>query len=333
MYEDTLRKHLNEIIDNLGVEDRDLMKKYKNYKLEISDKHLKSRLGCYYPTTMKIKLTRYSLEKNANNVCVALHELAHHLDHCDRGCSAHDKEFYKEYRRLIYSALDLEKITKEEMAEMSKIASDYNKVMKILSEYKRKEPIINKSKELMYELNVQGVSEKDRRLISHGYTYNQRRKTWFKIISPKTVDYEKKVLNFLGISSYQLKDANKIQMLDDEQEFMNYQKDLAERKQLIIEKTEKEYVQLKRYLQRLIEQGFEFNELKQQLEGRDLPLENDTPAFRFRYVTLAGTLFNKKDKIELGDRFDIYEYRENDSQCVLQNVTIDGVKEAVEQIR
>ncbi len=219
------------------------------------------------------------------------------------------------------------------MAEMSKIASDYNKVMKILSEYKRKEPIINKSKELMYELNVQGVSEKDRRLISHGYTYNQRRKTWFKIISPKTVDYEKKVLNFLGISSYQLKDANKIQMLDDEQEFMNYQKDLAERKQLIIEKTEKEYGQLKRYLQRLIKQGFEFNELKQQLEGRDLPLENDTPAFRFRYVTLAGTLFNKKDKIELGDRFDIYEYRENDSQCVLQNVTIDGVKEAVEQIR
>ena len=333
MYEDTLRKHLNEIIDNLGVKDRDLLKQYKNYKLEISDKHLKSRLGYYYSATMKIELTRYSLEKNANNVCTALHELAHHLDYCDRANVAHDKEFYREYRRLIYSALDLEKITIEEMAEMSKIASDYNKVMKILSEYKRKDPVINKNKDLMYELNIQGVGEEDKRLIPHGYTYNQRRKTWFKTISPKTVDFEKNVLNYLGISSYQLKDANKIHLLDDEQEFMNYQKDLSERKQLIIEKSQKEYRRLKSYLQRMIDQGFEFDELKDQLEGRDLPLENNTPAFKFRYITLAGTLVNKGDKIELGDRFDIYEYRENDSQCVLQNVEIKNLEEAVKQIR
>ena len=114
---------------------------------------------------------------------------------------------------------------------------------------------------------------------------------------------------------------------------MNYQKDLSERKQLIIEKSQKEYRRLKSYLQRMIDQGFEFDELKDQLEGRDLPLENNTPAFKFRYITLAGTLVNKGDRIELSDRFDIYEYRENDSQCVLQNVEIKNLEEAVKQIR
>ena len=86
---------------------------------------------------------------------------------------------------------------------------------------------------------------------------------------------------------------------------MNNKKDLAERKQLIVEKTQKENGQLIRYLQRMTDQGFEFDELKMQLGGRDLLLENNTPAFRFRYVTPAGTLVNKDGRIKLCDRFDI----------------------------
>ena len=54
MYEDTLRRHLDEIIDNLGVEDPDAVRKYKNFKLEISDKNLRSRNGAYFPKEMSL---------------------------------------------------------------------------------------------------------------------------------------------------------------------------------------------------------------------------------------------------------------------------------------
>lgn len=333
MYEDTLRRHLDEIIDNLGVEDPDVVRKYKNFKLEISDKNLRSRNGAYFPKEMKIQITRHSQARNANNVKTALHELAHHLDHCDRNHSAHDKEFYRQYRRLLYSALDLGKISLDEMMEMAHTSSDYNKVMKILNEYVPNDPIIKQNEEFMYELNVSGIEETDPRLIAYGYKYNQRRKTWFRKVLPESVDFEKDVLNSLGVTEFQLKDANTIQMLDDEAEYMRYEHELKERKENIIKRSQVEYRQLSNYISKMVANGFDFDALHDNLSGFSVVQENGEESFRFRYITLVGTIIGKENKITLSDIFDIYEYRDDYAAMVLQNVKISDVAAAVAALR
>ena len=332
MYEKTLRKHLNEIIDNLGIENEELVKKYKDFKLEITNRMYKSKSGDYNKKTRKIRITQTSSHNNANEVSTALHELAHHLDNCNRKDTDHSKLFYDEFRKLIYSALDLDKISLEEMQEMNRSNSDYSKVQKILKEYERKDPIISKSNNLMYEINVFDLAADDPRLIAHGYQYNQRRKTWYRNIAPEAVELEKKLLEMLDLHDIQLKDANTIQMLDDEAEYMAYQKDLEDRKKTVLERSKKEYESLKIYINRMISNGFDFENLCSMLDGYP-DNSDDHESFRFRYITLAGTINNQGDQIKLEDKFDIYEYREKDSRLVLKNVNMNNIESEIQGLR
>lgn len=333
MYEDTLRQHLNDIIDNLGINDYETVRKYKNYRLEITDKSFSSKSGDYTYKTQKIRITKTSSHNNANEVCTALHELAHHLDNCNRGTSGHGPEFYREYRQLIYSALDLGKITVEELKSMNHSNTDYRKVMKILNEYVRKKPIIELDEPSMIEVNVSGLGEKDPTLIAHGYQYNQRRKTWYINVSPDLVEYEQDMLSRLGITQIQLKDANTIQMLDDEAEYLEQQKRLAERKETLLAKSKREYIHLKEYIHRLVESGYEYKDLKMILDGNTERGDDTEGSFRFRFITLAGQISGKEENVELSDLFDIYEYREKDCRLVLRNTNINDLEKAVAMLQ
>ena len=333
MYEKTLRRHLNEIIDNLGIEDPAVVKAYKSFKLEITNKTYKTKSGDYNLRTQKIRITQTASHNNANEVKTALHELAHHLDYCNRGTSGPGKEFYEQYRRLIYSALDLDKITLDEMREMNRSNSDYSKVQKILNEYVRKPAIARIQTELTYEINVPGLSAQDVRLVAYGYQYNQRRKTWYRNIAPNAIDFERMTLRSLGIEEIQLLDSNTIQMLDDEGEFMAYQKELAERKDSISKHSKQEFRNLTGYVGKLLNSGYEFTDLNEVLAGYSRKKEDNSESFRFRYITLEGTLIQDDQGIRLSDAFDVYEYRKKDALLVLRNVTVDNIDQALENLR
>ena len=331
MYEDTLRNHLNEIIDHLDTEDPELIRKYKNFKLEISNRVYKGKSGDYDRRTMKIRITITSSHNNANEVSTTLHELAHHINYCNGGQRGHGADFYSVFRELIYSALDLKKITLEEMKSMNRSNTDYSKVMKMLDEYEKRQLVKETDKRFEYEINVPGIAENDPQLIPYGYKYNQRRKTWYKNVDPELVEYEKEFLGMIGIDSLQLKDANQIQMLDDEAEYLNYQKSLSERKKTILERTQKEYGQLKKFIRKLIRNGFDYEDLRVLLDGY---AENGTenPSFRFRYITLGGEISSKEGNIELSDRVDIYEYRKKDCLLIMRDVSIDQISQEIETI-
>ncbi len=333
MYEKTLRRHLYEIIDNLGIEDPAVAKAYKSFKLEITNKTYKTKSGDYNYRTQKIRITQTSTHNNANEVKTALHELAHHLDYCNRGKSGHDEEFYAQFARLIYSALDLDKITLEEMREMNRSNSDYRKVQKILGAYERKPAIARRQTELTYEINVPGLAANDPRLFAYGYQYNQRRKTWYRNIAPNAIDFERTMLKSLGIEEIQLLDSNTIQMLDDEGEYMAYQKELAERKEAISKHSKEEFRNLTGYIGKLLNSGYEFEDLNDVLAGYGLKKEEEGESFRFRYITLAGTLIQDDHGIRLSDEFDVYEYRKKDALLVLHNVTVDNIDQQLESLR
>ena len=335
MYEDTLRRHLDEIIENLDFDDYDLKKKYKNYKLEISDKHLSSRNGCYFARTMTIQITRSSEEKNANNVKTTLHELAHHLDYINRGRTGHGKEFYEQYRKLIYSALDLNKITLTEMMEMTYNSTDYKKVMKILQEYERKPPRIELDEELIYEINVPGLGRKDSRMATHGYTYNQRRKTWFRQVGADTLNFEKRFLESLGISEFDIRDANTINMLDDEWEFLNNEKEKEARKKELTAKIRSEYSSMKGYIERMVQNGHGFDYIHTILSGSPVSKDDDgNETFEFNYITLCGRLTHKGDEIELSDTIDVFEFmKTKKAKLLFTQVNINNIEEIIKDLR
>ena len=56
---------------------------------------------------------------NANEVSTTLHDLAHHINFCNGGERGHGTDFYNVFRELIFSALDLKKITLQEMKNMN----------------------------------------------------------------------------------------------------------------------------------------------------------------------------------------------------------------------
>ena len=333
MYEDTLRRHLDEIIDNLGVEDPDLIRKYKNFKLEISNRIYASKSGDYDRRTMKIRITKTSSHNNANEVSTTLHELAHHINFCNGGERGHGTDFYNVFRELIFSALDLKKITLQEMKNMNRSNADYSKVMKMLNEYENRPSCRRSEEKFEYEINVPGIAENDPQLIPYGYKYNQRRKTWYKNVDSALVEYEKEFLGMIGIDSLQLKDANTIQMLDDEAEYLNYQKSLTERRKTILERTEKEYGQLKEFIGKLIRNGYDYDGLRTILDGTADNESKEKTSFRFRYITLGGELESKDGNIVLSDIFDIYEYREKDCVLVMRGADIRQINQALAEMK
>lgn len=216
MIEYVLRKHINEIIDNLDMSNEDLRKRYKWFKLEISNEFKKNSSGEYKTDEHKIIVYQTDNHINANEVCTILHELAHHCDLCNRGTINHQKEFYEMYRKLIYSALDLKKITKEEMVEMNYSNSDYRKVQKILDEYVEKSPRIKINDKNVADLHIYNCYEYKDILRRMGYHWNQRNKSWYKTIEITEIEMEVETLQSFGIKEYELADPNKIKLLRED---------------------------------------------------------------------------------------------------------------------
>lgn len=138
MLHQRLKKLLDDIIDvayaDLPQEKRERLKWFKVYVLP---KEKKRTGGMYYYHENKLEVYNPRLGSDFMAKTL-LHELSHRMSYCLNGDAGrgHGKEFYDEYRRLIYAALDMD-VLSEDTFNSDNWSSDQNKVRKIISEYER----------------------------------------------------------------------------------------------------------------------------------------------------------------------------------------------------
>ena len=109
--------------------------------------------------------------------------------------------------------------------------------------------------------------------------------------------------------------------------------DLEKRRESISRQSKEEFCNLKRYIDRLLRGGYEFAELNDILAGYSQKKTEGIESFRFRYITLAGTLIQDNQGIRLLDEFDVYEYRKKDATLVLRKATIENIDQALASLK
>ena len=128
-----IKNILCDIID-YAYPDDEKKENYKNFSIKLLKKENRTLNGYY---TYKGNSIRIMNPSNGNelNFKTCIHELSHHVDWCNRGCSGHGKEFYQHYRELLYAGLNMRLFTKEDFMTEKDRSNDRNKVQKILDEW------------------------------------------------------------------------------------------------------------------------------------------------------------------------------------------------------
>lgn len=155
---------------------------YFKFYIEIADRTAKSMYGYYKPKEKKIVVLN-TYRDDEDVLHTVLHELAHHIDYCNRKTSDHQKLFYDIYKKLLYAAMDMEIIHKDILLNVNSKASDYNKVKKIVSQYV---PHLKSYKKELWLVSIGNAYKYKDYLKEKGYHYNKNTTTWEK----EVLDYD-----------------------------------------------------------------------------------------------------------------------------------------------
>lgn len=221
----TLKKQIDKIIENAFYDiEEDKKKRYKWFKLVLSDTSFKSFSGRYIPAARTVEVYDIT-DQESNNISTLLHEVAHHIDYCNTiGGNGHQKEFYDIYIKLIYSALDLNKIKLEEFKKMKYRNTDYNKIQKILDKYVRQEPHIKINEDELIVIKISDGFDYKSDLFKLQYHWNKLTKTWDKEdINKEDLDNEKRQILNLGIKeeNIEVKESKTISLSKKAPNFTN----------------------------------------------------------------------------------------------------------------
>ena len=188
-----IKQKLCEVVDQAYAKDP-LLPRYKKFYVELIDKDLSSKHGDYNQKTHHIRIFNLYRDNSAI-IATTLHEVAHHIDWCNRGDTSHDAEFYVVFKKLLFAALDLGVFSKGSYLNAIRDSSDGNKVRKILSGYT---PNSNKKNQKM-KITIENGYEIRKILSDIGFRYNRQSKAWEKSVLPKDVTSEKKSLDALNV--------------------------------------------------------------------------------------------------------------------------------------
>lgn len=108
---------------------------YCNFNFFLLDRELKSKHGDYFGPERRIRIFNIKSRELVPLITTSIHELAHHIDYCNRGTSDHSSLFYEEYRTLIFAALDMDMISINDVLESRRDASDSVKLKLMVIEY------------------------------------------------------------------------------------------------------------------------------------------------------------------------------------------------------
>lgn len=183
----------------------DKKEQYKKMFVEMSNKTMKSMHGRYCSKDHHIVI--YNLYR-ADDAIVAttIHELAHHVDFCNRNTTDHKSEFYQVYAELLYAALDMKLFSIHGFLEATRDASDSNKVAMMISGYHPNDVGYKKDRVC---ISVFHCYEQREHLREIGYSYNGPNKTWEIEISQKDLENEENYLKNLNLK-YKIESASNI---------------------------------------------------------------------------------------------------------------------------
>ena len=197
-------KHLlNSIVDNAYSGSKKI-EDYKKFYVTMIDKDYKSKHGDYERKTHKIRV--FNLYRDDNLIIVTtIHELAHHIDTVNRSMSNHDDQFYKVYKTLLYTSLDMGIFSKEEFKKAVSDSSDRNKVVKMIAGYKPHDIGFKKGikKVICHNAYYERNTLKDR-----GFTYNSVNRTWEKEVPEEELEEITEMIEDLELK-YEVTDANR----------------------------------------------------------------------------------------------------------------------------
>lgn len=182
-----IRNVLLDIIQNTyeGKVDEGLYQKYRKFYLICSPKQVKSYAGQY---NMKERsITIVGLTRNPKHIVVTtIHELAHHIDNCNRGNTDHSSLFYEEYKKMLHTALNMRVFAPED-AECIKDVTDGKKVAKMIAEW---QPAYIPYRDEEMTVRVYNCFEQRNTLKERGYKWQAADKSWEKSISKETLETE-----------------------------------------------------------------------------------------------------------------------------------------------
>lgn len=226
-----LKQQLDSIIDyaykDASLESDPKLNTYKWYKIVFKNRKVKTFNGRYCSKGRIIEMYPKGYA-NENKYKTLIHELAHHIQfqkygkynpkyECsvlNEGIKAHGDEFYNEYQKLLYAALDLNILNYQDMINMPKNSDDYTKIQDMLSAYcptDSNNVNTEKSSKRIYCYN--SYNQKDS-LKENGYSYNVQIKAWHKPIEDGQVEKEKEYLQELGIKDSDIIIKDALTMLD-----------------------------------------------------------------------------------------------------------------------
>ena len=179
--------------------------KYLRFYVVISRHNMKTWHGRYWPSEHRIEI--YNLYRDdAAIVATTVHELAHHIDCCNRGDSDHSKEFYRVYKELLYGALDMKLFSKNEFLEANRDARDSQKVVKMITDYNAQDAGYKKDVQTIHVFNCFQLKEQ---LKERGYLWNPINKCWEKEVPVEDVSDEQNFLESVH-AEYEVNVNNRI---------------------------------------------------------------------------------------------------------------------------
>ncbi len=191
-----IKKYLNDIIDvAYAGASEDELRRYKGFKIKITPKELHTSSGVYHFSNRLIEIYNPSLGAKHMTKC-CLHELSHHIDHCQHGTSGHQKPFYGIYKKLIFASLDMGILEKNDFID--KFSSDRNKVIKMLDDY-HPHPVNYKKSDDGQIVKVFNCYDIKENLKDNKYYWNNLEQAWEK--ETDQISEEIRFLDELGVLS------------------------------------------------------------------------------------------------------------------------------------
>lgn len=207
------KKQLNDILDQVYADDKRLWL-YKKFVIECFDLDLKTRLGdCRHmpDRSSYIRIVCINSMPTASMFITVIHEVSHHIDYVQRGDSSHGQEFYAIHKKLLFAALDMGIVSKDDIHEWYKNAMSYskNKVYAFLDSYSP-HPIPYQTEDTT--IRISNAFNQKFELRRHGYYWNALNKSWDKDLYKNAVKEEIVWLKSIGLQNQQILCADKHMM-------------------------------------------------------------------------------------------------------------------------
>lgn len=200
-----LKYQMNDIIDIAYKDMPEKLSKMKRFSIYCTDKLLKTKLGdCRHNTDGSCRIRIFGIKDESFRAILitTLHEVAHHIDYILRGRSGHDSEFYEVLKKLLFTALNMGIISRNDVINSETRSRSKDKLVTMLKSYVPK-PVSYKEENVIISI-YNAYSEKEK-LKEKGYSWNPIDESWVKETKIPLLEEEKEFLKSIKIEEKNIK--------------------------------------------------------------------------------------------------------------------------------